>query len=109
MNAETAKMLREYAIAALPQPVRRKYPAMVRQFQRALKVWWTACLSARERAAFRGVAERLGPLPDGLKQFARDRGVIVEWPPTPKEKARPRRDWGKPKSWRHQQYGRRSR
>jgi len=108
MNAKTAKLLREYAAAALPQPVRRKYPAMVGQLQRALKVWWNAYLSAKEREEFRRLAERLGPLPDRLKRFARDRGIIVEWPRL-MERGEPkkprRRDWGKPKSWRHRQYG----
>lgn len=104
MNAKTAKLLREYAAASLPKPVIQKYPRMAVSFARRLKRWWVEVLNAKERAKFRRLAQRVDPIPEELKRYARAHGIITDWPPAPKAKPK-RRSWWRPKSWRHERYG----
>lgn len=106
MSPTIARTLKRYAIAVVPAVVQRRYPGMSYRLTRWLKRWWVREMSHRERAVFRRIAERGGPLPDKFKKLARGVGLIVQWPPPPKQKPKPRR-WGKPKSWRTKAYGRR--
>ncbi|MCK5643249.1 MAG: hypothetical protein KAJ19_20740 [Gammaproteobacteria bacterium] len=106
MSPATAKLLQQYAYSVLPEAVKRKYPSMVGDLQRWLKRWWVREMTHKERGVFRRLAERLGPLPEKFKELARQRGIIIEWPPPPKPKPVRRRNWGKPNSWRAKHYRR---
>lgn len=85
MNAETAKLLRNYARAVIPPVAQRKFPNMTQTMYRLLKKWWTEKMSHADRAVLRQHAKLNMPLPDDLKAEARSRGLIVEWPPQKKE------------------------
>lgn len=95
MSPDVAKTLKLYAIVILPEPAKRKFPHMAPRFQRWLKHLWAHDLNAVERCAFRKLAEVGGPLPESIKQAARSRGFVVEWPPKPKPAPRKRARRGK--------------
>ena len=110
MNSGVARALRRYAVPVVPDIAKKQFPVMTDKVYKFLKRAWRG-LSHREKGRLRRIAEAGRPLPERIKQLARDRGLVVEWPVRPKA-TRPKgtkpkglRDWGKPGSWRHRQYG----
>lgn len=80
MNANRARDLKRYAEATIPDVVARRYPNMAKRFYRFLKEWWVNQCDAERAVLSRHMKQQLSP-PESIKQDARQRGIIVEWPP----------------------------
>jgi hypothetical protein len=80
MNQISARVLRRYARACIPEVVARRYPKMADRLYQLLKDRWNATNHA-DRSVLRRHVKLNRPLPEDLKAEARRRGLVVEWPP----------------------------
>lgn len=80
MNKDTARLLKKYAKQTIPAVALLRFPWMPDALYRLLKQRYPS-MSHTDKAALRQCAKRNLPLPEDIKQEARQRGIIVEWPP----------------------------
>jgi len=80
MSPSTARLLRKYALLILPEVAARKFPRMQGDLYRFLKRRYERA-NHIDKASLRHIAKQGLPLPNDIKQEARQLGIIVSWPP----------------------------